>query len=82
VRNPMTRLGEGDMLRLFRLVRALPVIASAAKQSIPPRDGPLTVPKNRWCSDSVNDLLRQRTRRGEIGGPAAAEPWIASLRSQ
>jgi hypothetical protein len=38
--------------------------------------------QNRRRSGSFNDLLRQQTRRAQIGGRAAAEPWIASLRSQ
>ena len=47
--------------------KTLPVIASVAKQSIPPRDGPPTSSQNRSCSE-------RRTRRGTIGGRAAAEP--------
>ena len=62
--------------------KTLPVIASVAKQSISPRDGPPTSSQNRSCSKRFKDPLRGRTRRGPIGGRAAAEPWIASLRSQ
>ena len=62
--------------------KTLPVIASVAKQSISPRDGPPTSLQNRSCSERFKDPLRGRTRRGPIGGRAAAEPWIASLRSQ
>src|SRR5271167_212366 len=36
----MKRVDEVDVLRAFPLPRPLPVIASAAKQSISPRDGP------------------------------------------
>jgi hypothetical protein len=61
--------------------KTLPVIASVAKQSISPRDGPPTSSQNRWCSERFKDPLRRRTRRGPIGRRAAAEPWIASLRS-
>ena len=57
--------------------RAFPVIASAAKQSIYPREGPPTSSQSRSCSSALEDLRRQRTRRGQIGGRAAAEPWIA-----
>jgi len=68
--------------QLFPLPRALPVIASAAKQSISPRDGPPPSSQNQSCSNCFKDQRRQRTTRGQIGGRAAAEPWIASLRSQ
>jgi hypothetical protein len=44
-----------------------PVVASAAKPSSYPRDSPST----RW-----------QEARGQSGELAAAEPWIASLRSQ
>ena len=62
--------------------KTLPVIAGVAKQSIPPRDGPPTSSQNRSCSKRFKDPRRGRTRRGPIGGWAAAEPWIASLRWQ
>jgi hypothetical protein len=76
-----TLLGQGDV-RLFPFRRAVPVIASAAQPSIYPREGSPTSFRSRSCSNSLEDLRRQRMRRGQIGGRAAAEPWIASLRSQ
>ena len=60
----MTRGDEGDVLRAFLLPCALPVIASVAKQSISPRDGPPTSFQNRLCNKRFKDLVRERTRRG------------------
>jgi hypothetical protein len=61
---------------------ALSVIASAAKQSISLRDYTPTKFQDPSCSNCLEDLRRERTRRGQIGEWPAAEPWIASLRSQ
>jgi|SRR5271170_633617 hypothetical protein len=44
--------------------RALSVVASVAKQSISPRDGPPTSSQSRSCSKRFQDLARERTRRG------------------
>jgi hypothetical protein len=61
---------------------ALSVIASEAKQAISLRDYTPTKFQDPSCSNCLEDLRRERTRRGQIGEWPAAEPWIASLRSQ
>ena len=77
----MTRVGEGDLLRPLPFRRALPVIASVAKQSSHPRDGPPTSSKTRSRSNCLEDLRRQQTTRCPNRRAAGSGAWIRFARN-
>src|ERR1700733_5997461 len=77
----MTRADVVEVLREFPLPRAPSVVASAAKQSISPRDGPPTSSQNWSCSKCFKDPRWGRTRRGPIGGGGAVASCTAMQRT-